>query len=122
MASLPIRPAGTPTLDVTIRFSAALPDLALSMPNPSTTTVATLKQEIRAHLPRDLSDRRIRLIHAGKSLLDAASLTTSLPPRSRSSTPVSSLDPPPPSSSSRTYIHCSLSDSPLPAADLAAEA
>lgn len=125
-------------LDLTIRFSASLPDLLLSVPEPSISTTSALKQLIRTHLPADLSKRRIRLIYAGKSLADAASLSSSLRlPSSRSpsrpSTPLPDhatssssakgkapvRDPP---SLSRIYIHCSIGDVTLSAQDLAEEA
>lgn len=130
--------AGPELLDLTIRFSASLPDLLLSVPDPAFSTTSTVKQLIRTHLPHGLSDRRIRLIHAGKSLGDAATLSSSLklPPSqtpSRPSTPLPDhtslsasakgkapiLDPP---SLSRIYIHCSVGDVTLSAPELAEEA
>lgn len=130
---------GPELLDVTIRFSSSLPDLLLSVPEPGVSTAATLKQLIRSHLPPELSDRRIRLVYAGRSLGDGASLSSSLKlPSSRTpsrpSTPLPDhaafssssakgkapiRDPP---SLSRTYIHCSISDVTLSAQDLAEEA
>lgn len=126
-------------LDLTIRFSASLPDLLLSVPDPAFSTTSALKQLIRKHLPPELSDRRIRLIYAGKSLADAASLTSSLklPPPSRTpsrpSTPLpehatfphpnkgkSAIRDPP--SLSRLYIHCSIGDVTLSPRELAEEA
>ena len=128
-------------LDLTIRFSASLPDLLLSVPNPSTSTTTTLKQLIRPHLPSDLSNRHIRLIHAGKPLADSTPLSSSLklPSSSSSRGPSRPSTPLPeqarfpesakgkaairdPPSLSRTYIHCSLSDTTLTPQDLAAEA
>jgi hypothetical protein len=118
-------------LQLTIRFSASLPDLHLPIASPTTTTTAALKRLIRTHLPPDLSTHRIRLIHAGKSLSDTTPLSTSLklPP-----------PPPPPAASDsqsaiakgkapvrdpvipHIYIHCSIGDVVLSAAELAAEA
>lgn len=125
-------------LDVTIRFSASLPDLLLSVPDPTVSTTSTLKQLIRSHLPPELSNRRIRLIHAGKSLVDSTSLSSALKlPSSRTpsrpSTPLPDhaafsssakgktpiRDPP---SLSRIYIHCSIGDVTLSSQDLADEA
>lgn len=124
-------------LDLTIRFSASLPDLLLSVPEPTLSTASTLKQLIRTHLPSELSNRRIRLIYAGKSLADAVPLSSSLKlPTSRTpsrpSTPLPDhatfslsakgktpvRDPP---SLSRIYIHCSIGDVTLSAQDLAEE-
>lgn len=65
-------------LDLTIRFSPSLPDLLLSVSNPTISTTCRLKQLIRSHLPAELSDRRIRLIYAGKPLSDYAPLISSL--------------------------------------------
>lgn len=125
-------------LDLTIRFSASLPDLLLSVPDPAVSTTSTLKQLIRTHLPPELSSRRIRLIYAGRSFTDSASLSSSLRlPASRTpsrpATPLPDLatfspsakgktpvrDPP---SAFRTYIHCSIGDVTLSAQDLAQEA
>ncbi|KAH9898763.1 DUF2407 C-terminal domain-containing protein [Xylariomycetidae sp. FL2044] len=85
--------AAAPPLLLTVRFSAALPDLELDIPHPSRTTVVSLKHLIRARLSEPNSQRRLRFIHAGKILPDTAVLssvlkTTSLPP------------PPPPQASS----------------------
>lgn len=128
-------------VDLTIRFSASIPDLLLTVPNPATSTTCTLKQQIRKHLPADFATRRIRLIYSGKALVDAATLSASLKRPtsqvpSRSSTPhppdldhassttrakgkAAVRDPP---SASRIYIHCSIGDVVLGPSDLAAEA
>ncbi|KAL1983452.1 hypothetical protein VTN96DRAFT_10358 [Rasamsonia emersonii] len=120
-------------LHLTIRFSASIPDVQLEIPSPSTTTAAGLKQLIRARLPPDLADHRLRLIYAGRGLEDAVPLATSLklPPSPRASSypndnngddkgkgkaPV--RDPPLP----RLYVHCSIGDIVLSKSDLAAEA
>lgn len=123
-------------LDLTIRFSASIPDLLLSTPNDQSVTTAAVKQEIRSNLPNELANRRIRLIHAGKALTDDAPLTTVLKKgssqaSSRAQTPVPGVEsgtskgktpirnPP---KLSRIYIHCSIGDVVLSPADLAAEA
>ena len=115
-------PSPSPSaINLIIRFTASIPDLPLSIDDPSFTTAVSLKQQIRTHLSPPLSTSRLRLIYAGKPLPDTDTLSTSL-----------RLPPPPPSSSRakgktpiyppRTlYIHCSTSD-PLSPADLAAEA
>lgn len=133
---------GHDAFEVTVRFSTASPDLQVSIPVTGSPTAATLKQRIRASLPEDLHQRRIRLIHAGKALDDASLLSASLKrhvsrPPSRIPTPgpydsgtetdnsraakakgkLPVRDPP----SARIYIHCSIGEVVLSAEDLAAE-
>ena len=136
------------TFEITIRFSASIPDLPLSVPassNNGPPTTASLKQLIRASIPADLSDKRIRLIHAGKALDDPTLLSVSLKrhvsrPPSRMATPGpydtddTDTDRDRPSSKAkgklpirdpplaRIYIHCSIGDVTLSAEDLEAEA
>ncbi|OJD14502.1 hypothetical protein AJ78_05152 [Emergomyces pasteurianus Ep9510] len=135
------------SLLLTIRFSASIPDILLEIPDPTHLTAAGLKQLIRQRLPQDLSSHRLRLIHAGKALEDGSPLssalntgslhergynTTSLPPRGldldryrtgdgngkgKGKAPV--RDPPTPRL--RTYIHCSIGDIILSAAELETE-
>jgi hypothetical protein len=121
-----------PTLDLTIRFSASLPDLLLSIPVSRHATTSTLKTEIRRSLPVGLASKRIRLIHAGKALSDETLLekvikTPSRAPSPRPSTSLQDLsgkgkaavrDPP---TISRIYIHCSIGDVVLSSEELAAE-
>jgi hypothetical protein len=121
-----------PALDLTIRFSASLPDLLLSIPISRHATTSTLKGEIRRSLPADLASNRIRLIHAGKALSDESLLekvlkTPSRAPSPRPSTPLQDSsgkgkavvrDPP---TVSRIYIHCSIGDVVLSSEELAAE-
>ncbi|KAL2441074.1 hypothetical protein ABEF95_011617 [Exophiala dermatitidis] len=83
-----------PDLELTIRFSASLPDLVLTIPGSESlnANTATLKQLIRSHIPQEYANRRIRLIHAGKALVDEVPLSASLKrnvsrPPSRISTP-----------------------------------
>lgn len=128
-------------LNLTIRFSASIPDLLLTIPKPHQATTSTLKQQIRKHLPTDFATRRIRLIYAGKALADNATLSSSLK-RPHSRTPSRSSTPLPPESdhtpaslkakgktpvrdppsASRIYIHCSIGDVVLSPTDLALEA
>lgn len=81
-------------LELTIRFSASLPDLLLSIPSSLNANTATLKQLIRSRIPDEYAKHRIRLIYAGKSLVDDVPLSASLkrnvsrPPPSRIGTPV----------------------------------
>ncbi|KIX06352.1 uncharacterized protein Z518_04328 [Rhinocladiella mackenziei CBS 650.93] len=136
-------------LDMTIRFSASLPDLLVSVPGSLHANTASLKQLIRSRIPAEYSKQRIRLIHAGKALVDDVPLNVSLKrnvskPPSRVGTPgpydgssgVGGRGPPQnsgdngkgklpirdPPSQSRIYIHCSIGDIVLSAAELAAEA
>ncbi|KAI7975166.1 hypothetical protein EIK77_001852 [Talaromyces pinophilus] len=136
-------PESIPELYLIIRFSASIPDVQLGIPNPSSTTVAGLKQLIRAHLPSNLSNRRIRLIYSGRGLEDASSLRTALKLPSRTSTPLSTTTTDvedgllssskdrkgkgvvrdvAPADIPRVYVHCSIGDIVLSAADLSAEA
>lgn len=136
------------TFEITVRFSASLPDLQISIPSNNGPTTATLKQRIRNSLPEDLQNKRIRLIYAGKALDDATPLSTSLKrlvtrPPSRVATPgpydsgaesdttrtqgkdkakgkQPVRDPPAPPAA-RVYIHCSIGDVTLSPEDLATE-
>lgn len=65
-------------LDLVIRFATALPDLHTTIETPSRTSVVGLKCEIRALLPVDLRARRLRLIHAGKLLVDRSAVRDAL--------------------------------------------
>lgn len=128
-------------LYLTVRFSASIPDLRLDIDYPEITTAAGLKQAIRTRLPKSLSSHRLRLIYAGRGLEDKTPLSVSLklpppPPRFSKATSNSEhnaasqddtapkqdkgkapvREPPP------IYVHCSIGDIILSAADLAAEA
>ena len=79
---------GDEALDLVIRFATALPDLHTTVETPKRTSVVGLKCQIRAQLPVDLRARRLRLIHAGKILVDRSAVRdalagtyVSLPPR-----------------------------------------
>lgn len=133
---------GPDTFEITVRFSTSNPDLLLSIPATGNPTTATLKQSIRASLSEDLKNKRIRLIHAGKALDDAAPLSASL--KRHVSRPPSRIPTPGPydsgtdtdvsrsakakgklpvrdQPSARVYIHCSIGDVTLSPEDLAAE-
>jgi hypothetical protein len=69
---LPIPPRA---LLLTVRFSAAVPDLQLDIPRPGSTTVIALKHLIRGRLDPHNQARRLRFIHGGKILPDAAVLS-----------------------------------------------
>ncbi|KAL2821923.1 DUF2407 C-terminal domain-containing protein [Aspergillus granulosus] len=125
---------------IIVRFSASLPDLRLEIDSAETTTSAGLKQAIRARLPPTLSSHRLRLIYAGRGLEDSTPLAVSLklpPPPTRF--PRSAIDAynsnedtdkngkkdkgkQPVRELPQLYIHCSIGDIVLSAADLAAEA
>lgn len=124
-----------PEIFITIRFSApALSDLTLPIPSPTTTTTAGLKQLIRQHLPPDLSNHRLRLIHAGKALSDNALLSASVRTSTLQPTTPRALAPSDPNDKGKapvhnhppeilkTYIHCSIGDVILSPADLKDEA
>ncbi|KAE8392059.1 DUF2407 ubiquitin-like domain-containing protein [Aspergillus alliaceus] len=128
----------SPTPDpllLTIRFSASIPDLPLDLPYPETTTAAGLKQLIRTRLPPNLSSHRLRLIYAGRGLEDAIPLSISLklpPSPTHSPRPTPDEDTglskakgkgkAPVRDQPRLYIHCSIGDIVLAAADLVTEA
>jgi hypothetical protein len=122
-------------IDLIIRFTAAIPDLQLTISSPRTTPFLALKIQIRDHLPSELSSNRLRLIQAGKVLDDVSPLSILLKPdRTRSPLP-----PPPksakgkepmrnddsgtstPSGYDGIYIHCSIGDA-LTSEDLENEA
>ncbi|KAJ9608669.1 hypothetical protein H2200_006440 [Cladophialophora chaetospira] len=128
--------------ELTVRFSASLPDLLLSIPASLNANTATLKQLVRSRIPNEYAKHRIRLIYAGKALVDDVPLGTSLKrnvsrPPSRVGTPgpydgrgnggvggqdgkgKQPLRNPP---QARTYIHCSIGDIVLSAKELADEA
>jgi DUF2407 ubiquitin-like domain/DUF2407 C-terminal domain len=101
-----------------IRFSTTtLNDLEITIPNVNTTpppTVATLKEQIRFLRPVETHNRRIRLILAGKVLMDQSLLKVIRAQHSRRP----SFAPAPPSVKGkekeqiihRLWIHCSLGE------------
>lgn len=135
---------------LTIRFSAAIPDVQLQVASPSCTTGAGLKQLIRAKLPDHLAKRRIRLIYAGRALEDDVALVKGLklkrggmvkddwynhdylPPseeeeernyKGKGKAPARDVEEEPATQAgkSRIYIHCSIGDIVLSDDDLATE-
>jgi hypothetical protein len=125
--------AETP-LDVVVRFSTSNSDLVIAIPNPSSTSALSLKQQIRSQLEGAAASARLRLIHAGKVLQDNVALSKGLnvtipPPPSTSEgagksekakgkQPVRDASGPPPAA--RVYIHCSIGDA-LTSSELASE-
>jgi DUF2407 C-terminal domain/DUF2407 ubiquitin-like domain len=122
--ALPDSPTEDP-LHLTIRFASSLPDLQITIPSPFTTTIASVKRQIRALRPEDTGNKRLRLIYSGRQLSDNGILSSSvrLPPRSptlsasnsnskgkgKASEPIASV-----------YIHCSIGGS-ISAIDLEKE-
>ncbi|TKA32795.1 hypothetical protein B0A50_01020 [Salinomyces thailandicus] len=121
-------------IDLVIRFSTANPDIIVAVPAPSKTSTLTLKRQIRACLETPAAECRLRLIHAGKVLPEAAALSNSLnvtlqpPPRdndddksakAKGKQPVRAANPA--TAAARVYIHCSIGDT-LSEATLALEA
>lgn len=132
-----------------IRFTASIPDLSLSIFAPRTTSTLSLKQLIRQYLPTNHASARLRLIYAGKVLVDTESLSKSLrlpppppPPPPRGGTyngsgpgskakgkqPLRDTPAPEygttaeiPTEAKKYYIHCSLGDA-LSSSELASEA
>ncbi|KAI0116445.1 DUF2407 C-terminal domain-containing protein [Nemania sp. FL0031] len=113
-----------PPLLLTIRFSAALPDLELDIPRPSATTIVSLKHLIRSRLDKSHARRRLRFIHGGKILPDTAVLSSVLrafpppppPTKSKGKSIPGRPDPLP-----RIYVNCSIGDE-LTASELSSEA
>ncbi|KAI0020385.1 DUF2407 C-terminal domain-containing protein [Xylariomycetidae sp. FL0641] len=148
--SRPASPAPPPPpppqpLLLTVRFSAAVPDLELDIAHAGATTVAALKHLIRERLEAypEHRRRRLRFIHGGKILPDGAVLGAVLrapappPPRREGSYASGAEDtdgggkgkgkgkgksvPGRPVPPARIYVNCSIGDE-LPTADLEAEA
>lgn len=131
-------------LQLIVRFTTDAPDLSLTIPSPRSTTGLSLKRLIRTHLPASDASSRLRLIHAGRVLSDAASLSSSLnlpppPPlnqgtrqggdaKGKGKGKASARDTPdaqdaaaPATAPLRIYVHCSIGGA-LTAAELSAEA
>lgn len=120
-----------PSLELIVRFTQALSDVALQIADPEHTSTLSLKQLVRTNLPPAYSNRRLRLIYAGKVLADrdglAASLNLAAQRGLRSEDklggagkkgkqPVREGGVP----ALKLYIHCSIGD-PLSAGDLTDE-
>ncbi|KAI7654155.1 hypothetical protein KC318_g13764 [Hortaea werneckii] len=106
-------------LDLVIRFSSSTPDIILTISAPSKTSTLSLKRQIRAQLDAPASQSRLRLIHSGKVLQDAAALSknisVTLPPpqdtehksdKAKGKQPLRETKP----AAARVYIHCSIGD------------
>lgn len=128
-------PPSIAPVDLVIRFTIAIPDVVLTILSPSSITTLSLKQQIRKHLPTEAAASRLRLISAGRVLIDVTALSKSIiipPPPPRASTHDAKNDPkgkgkaplrtsPPPQPNPRVYVHCSIGDA-LTTEELAAEA
>lgn len=106
-------------LELIIRFTASIGDVSLTIESPRTTTGLSLKQLIRKQLPKAYASKRLRLISAGKVLVDTEALSSSLNLALHKSTqnhsqngkgkqPVRDTAKVPPI---KLYIHCSIGDS-----------
>ena len=58
------------TVELIVRFTQSLDDVALEIDRPRLITTLSLKQLIRTHLPPAYNNRRLRVIYAGKVLAD----------------------------------------------------
>ncbi|WPH04958.1 DUF2407 C-terminal domain-containing protein [Acrodontium crateriforme] len=115
--------------DIVVR-SAENPDIIIHVDVPASTTTLSLKQKIRAQIAAPAAESRLRLIHAGKVLLDRTALSKSInvaapPPHTNNANksdvakgkqPVRDVP-----LAARVYVHCSIGDK-LTASELAAEA
>jgi len=82
-------------VELTIRFATALPDLAIFLPDAATTTVSSLKKQIRTLRRDDTAKRRLKLIYGGKVLNTGDGRT--LAEQMRLTRPITSpVQPPPP--------------------------
>ncbi|KAI2790533.1 hypothetical protein POX_d06050 [Penicillium oxalicum] len=141
-----LAPSPAHDLLIIVRFSASIADLNLDVPNAETTTGAGLKQLIRAKLPLNLINHRLRLIYAGPGHLARSRKTRRRRRRRKeeeddgedeaveedgdeSSSVRQSLlkskkkgKQPVRDTRPRLYIHCSIGDVALSESDLAAEA
>jgi len=55
-------------VELTIRFATALPDLTIFLPDAATTTISSLKRQIRTLRRDDTAKRKLKLIYGGKVL------------------------------------------------------
>ena len=91
---LPSKTAPIP-IEVTIRFATALPDLTIFIPDAASTTVSSLKRQIRTLRHDDTSKRKLKLIYGGKVLPTGDGRT--LAEHMRFTRPSAPPPPPPPS-------------------------
>ncbi|KAF8420042.1 DUF2407 C-terminal domain-containing protein [Tirmania nivea] len=81
-------------VELTIRFATALPDLTIFLPDAATTTISSLKRQIRARRRDDTAKRKLKLIYGGKVLNtgDGRKLAEQM----RITRPIALATPPPP--------------------------
>ena len=111
---------GPAALRVTLLFTTAEPPLTLSVPAPSTTTVAALRLLVRSQRP-SLATRKLRLISSGKVLPDGSPLSQLAPPSSAPDpADVKGKQKAVDSGAPLIFLHCAVG-LPLSAAELATE-
>ncbi|KIK23484.1 hypothetical protein PISMIDRAFT_66500, partial [Pisolithus microcarpus 441] len=102
-------PNGPPDFrELTIQFTEGIPDLVLHTVEKD--SVRDVKAKIAIEHPQ-LSDRRLRLIHAGRLLTDGICLhpwLTALEEKQHCVTSTSEESHPPAQSSMMTWLHCSV--------------
>jgi hypothetical protein len=108
-------------VDVVVRFSNSTPDIILHIATPNATSILSLKQSLREHVPPPANTARLRFIHAGKVLADTTALFPSVTFHSPPQTSDKAKGKQPVREIPRIYIHCSIGDVLTPA-ELAAEA
>ncbi|KAB8346111.1 hypothetical protein FH972_023159 [Carpinus fangiana] len=126
------------TVSLVVRFATSLPDISLTISSPSTTAVANIKRQIRAHLPNEERKHGLRLIYSGRVLDATLSLTSALGlPKSTShdanirlgkdealawdSAVTKGKERVPGTDAAPIYIHCAVSSFPLSQGELAEE-
>lgn len=113
-------PSSPADLQVTLLFTTAEPSLTLSVPMPSTTTVAALRLLVRSQRS-SLATRRLRLIYSGKVLPDGSPLSQLVPPSSASDpADVKGKQKAVDSGAPHIFLHCAVG-LPLSADELATE-
>jgi hypothetical protein len=117
-------PSNLNALHITIRFTTSIPDLLIDIPEPSKTSVISLKLLLRTKLDPQTSRRRFRLIYSGKLLRDDDVLSSVLrvltPPPRAPDPSVKGKEKETNFPLPRVYINCSIGDSLTPS-ELAAE-
>lgn len=108
--------------ELIIRFTTALPDLTIRVPDVSTQSVPWLKQQIRKHRPDETGHKKLRLIYAGRVLVsgDGKTLVDQMrfvrpPPMDKPKAVGKGKGKAVAESSSddfiiRAYVHCSIGD------------
>ncbi|KFA74722.1 hypothetical protein S40288_03940 [Stachybotrys chartarum IBT 40288] len=112
----PAPTAFAPPLLLTIRFTASIPDMELDITAPHATSVVSLKHLLRTRLD---TRNRLRLIHQGRLLPDAAALSAVVKARAPQRSAEHARPAPPDAKGkavagqepvSRIYVNCSIGD------------